>query len=51
MEFIIGMYDDDWSGDTDIMRIRGSGKSAGSSERVFNKDEGLVTLLISTVYV
>lgn len=31
MEFIIGIYDVERSGDTDRIRIRGSGRMAGSS--------------------
>ena len=33
MEFMIGMYADGWSGETEIIKIRGSGRVAASSER------------------
>ena len=45
----MGIYDDDWSGDTETMRIRGSGRAAGSSDLLFlEEDAELVTRLIST---
>lgn len=41
------MYDDDWSGDTEIINMRGSGKMVTSSERALVLVVGLVTRLIS----
>ena len=41
------MYDDDWSGDTEMISMRGSGKTVGSSERAFVADDGLVTRFMS----
>jgi hypothetical protein len=46
MEFIIGMYDVDRSGDTDKMRIRGS-EGAGRSSAGPLDDEGCAIRLIS----
>ena len=48
MEFMIEMYEDDWSGETDIISIRGSGRAATSSERALVLDDGFVTRLMST---
>lgn len=47
MEFMTEMYDDDWSGDTEMINIRGSGRVAGSSGRVFELPATLVTRLMS----
>ena len=47
IEFMIEIYDEDWSGDTETINIRGSGKIVGSSERAFELEAGLVMRLMS----
>lgn len=49
MEFIIGIYEADSSGETDMMSIRGSGRDAGSSGPTELEDcvETLVRRLMS----
>ena len=48
IEFMMGIYDGDWSGDTEITRIRGSGRPEGSSDLSALGDvPGFVTRLIS----
>ena len=43
----MGMYDEDWSGETDRMRIRGSGRIPDSSVPVFEAVEEFVVRLTS----
>lgn len=47
IEFMMGMYDEDWSGETDRMRIRGSGRITDSSVPVFEAVEEFVVRLTS----
>ena len=45
MEFIIGIYDVDRSGDTDKIRMRGSGKIVGSSAKLLGVGGCVIRLM------
>lgn len=50
IEFIMGMYDVDKSGETERIRIRGSGNMDGSSAALVDVDGWVMRLISSSVY-
>lgn len=50
IEFIMGIYDVDKSGETERIRIRGSGSMAGSSAGFVDVDGCVIRLISSSVY-